>query len=75
MMATIPAKSKVMPTRVVRSDEEIEECRGLARVLTDKAEARGSSDDAADAIYEFIQWLFGDSDTHPSEGYLEPDVD
>lgn len=56
---------------IVRSEAEILECRDLARKLTDKAEEQGGTNEGADAIYEFIGWQFGYSDTHPREGYLE----
>lgn len=58
---------------IVRSEDEIMECRDLARKLTDKAEEQDLRDPAADAIYEFIQWLYGWTDAHPREGYLEDD--
>lgn len=57
--------------QIVRSPAEVRECVTRARALTDAAEAGGSTDPSADAIYEFGRWLLGDDDTHPSEGYLE----
>jgi hypothetical protein len=60
-MPTIPATPAI-----VRSPVEINEARNRAQVASFNASDNDLMDDAADAVYAFCQWLFGDDDTDPT---------
>ena len=59
-----------MPTlstpAIVRSPEEISAARFRAQAASFSASDNDLMDDAADAVYAFCQWLFGDDDTDPT---------
>lgn len=56
-----------MAGKIVRSAAEISAARDRAQRAAFDAEDAGDTDEAASAVYEFTQWLFGDSDTDPTE--------
>jgi hypothetical protein len=60
-MPTIPATPAIM-----RSPVEINEARNRAQVASFNASDNDLMDDAADAVYAFCQWLFGDADEDPT---------
>lgn len=51
----------------VRSAEEVDQARQRAQAAAFAAEDREMTDDAANAIYDLLQWLAGDSDVDPTE--------
>jgi len=54
-----------MATEIVRSLEEIEAARERAQAAEMAAEDGGGYDEGASSVYQFLQWLFGYSDTDP----------
>jgi hypothetical protein len=56
-----------MAFEVRRTPEEIEQARQRAQKAAFAAEDRDQADDAANAVYDLLQWLAGDSDADPTE--------
>jgi hypothetical protein len=67
----------IIPTTpsIARSPVDINEARNRAQVAAFAAEDNDETDDAASAVYDFCQWLFGDSDTDPTVEMVESDDD
>jgi hypothetical protein len=55
-----------MADQIVRSTEEINAARFRAQKASFDADDAGDTDDASTAVYEFTQWLFGDTDIDPT---------
>jgi len=65
-----------MALKIVRTPEEIDAMRQRAQAAAFAAEDQGGEDEAASAIYDALQYLFGDSDIDPTEEMGEdPDSD
>jgi len=59
--------------QIIRTAEEIDAARDRAQKAAFDAEDAGDTYDAAEAVYGFIQWIFGDSDTDPTLEMAEED--
>jgi hypothetical protein len=53
-------------SKIVRTEDEIEAARERAQATAFAAEDAGDTDDGASAVYEFCQWLQGNSDIDPT---------
>jgi hypothetical protein len=58
--------------QVARSAEEISAARFRAQKVSFAAEDAQAPDEAAEAVYQVLQWVLGDEDTDPT---LEMDED
>jgi hypothetical protein len=56
-----------MAAEVVRTQDEIDAAAMRAQKASFEAEDAGDTDDAAEAIYSFWQWMTGNSDTDPTD--------
>ena len=59
--------------QIIRTAEEIDAARFRAQKAAFDADDAGDTDDAAEAVYGFIQWMFGDSGTDPTLEMAEED--
>lgn len=51
---------------VIRTADEIDQARKRAQQASFAADDAGEMDEPAEAVYQFTQWLFGDTDTDPT---------
>lgn len=52
--------------QIARTADEINEARNRAQKVSFAADDAGDSDDAAEAVYQALQWVLGDTDTDPT---------
>jgi hypothetical protein len=52
--------------QVARTAEEISEARGRVQTVAFAAEDAGESDEVAEAVYQALQWVLGDTDVDPT---------
>lgn len=52
--------------QVARTADEISEARNRAQKVSFAAEDAGEQDEAAEAAYQALQWVLGDTDTDPT---------
>lgn len=62
-----------MALTIIRSEAEIQGAWNRSQKAAFDAEDAGDSDDVAEAVYEFIQWLTGSSDSDPTAEMGEGD--
>jgi hypothetical protein len=56
-----------MAVAVARTAQEIDEARQRAQRVSFAAEDNDSSDEAAEATYQVLQWVLGDRDDDPTQ--------
>lgn len=62
-----------MADKIARGVEEINEARFRAQRAAFAADDAGETDEAASAVYDLLQWIFGDSDNDPTSEMGEDD--
>jgi len=57
--------------RIMRTTEEIDAARYRAQKAAFAAQDNGEFDDAAEAVYGVLQWIFGDDSNDPTTEMAE----
>lgn len=60
-----------MADKIIRSEQEIQDAAMRAQAVAFKAEDEGETDDTAEAIYGFWQWMTGNRDDDPTKDLAE----